>query len=893
MLGVLSADPARAEEPESDAVGTTSESLSSCIAGGGEGDLLLLIDESGSLKATDPQNTRVTAATHFLERLTESVEESDATINLSVAAFGDVMRPVQDWGKLTSKTEPEFARSIATFVDRVNAHETDYWSALNGARESLTQAKSQRQDAQSCQAIVWFTDGEYTLIARDTAEAKQNFGTEKPYAAGIDLSGEGISEALRRGKTDLCRAGGIADQIRTSGLWLYGVGLSGADDDPSVLNPMQSIVTGSDDEDQTCGVVAPRAGTAFFHVTDIDDLLFAFDELASPDPLTSEGAICQSLDCAEKPHRVVLDASLSRVRVLAAPEIEGLTMLVETPDGIVTEIAPGPPGEETRVKLAGAEIVAEAKTAKTVDVRIDALPGDRAGNSWTGLWQFGFADLSGSSQGKTSKANIHVRSSLLPSFLDAAGTELRLGEIVPIELGAVDDAAAGGFTTEAGKPTSFDLSKLLGSFEFTAVMQDSSGTRHDVIRTSDASELAKPISLDLQDVALGSGILNLSLSITTADAKDAAGTQVPGTQLTASTATVPINVLPPLDYPAVSGKLDFGVVVGDPVAKAELQLTGEGCVWVDGDAAAVVTAAPEESGTVKLAAGGADSAATCFEVDGPTTLPVEFRAEKAGNGAVNGRLPLHLESASGEGETLVVEVPFTSSLQKPVNSMNFLAALLAALLLGPGLPLALLYGAKWLVSRIPRTPFVAARVPVVVTPGSVRRGGEAFSLELSDLRDLVELDTPRRFTANGLSFAVRMGRSPVGAGRVEVLNETPASAAPATADHAGTDSSGLRAVLPLAVQNSWIALRDSAGVEEVLVFVPAGADSGVLRNLEQRINGEAPRVFERLRANAGPGADSPEFSTGGGFPAPPAAPPTSPTWPPPPAFPPPPQPPQS
>lgn len=862
LLAVNTASPAASWAEDTPPTAAGAESFTSCLAGGTAGDVLLLIDETGSLKETDPENARIAAARHFVDQLTDAVEQSGSKVSLSIAAFGHAMRPVTKWETVTPEAEAGLLSAVDSFTELVYGFETDYWSALNDAREALSVRASERGEAPSCQSIVWFTDGEYWLSARHDGAQREQFGAVKPYAPSIELSDAAQAQrALDAGVADICRAGGLADQIRSSGLWLYGVGLGSGGDEPTDLSFMESIVRGADAGGKKCGEVPPRSGELFFAVNDMDGLLFAFDELASPNPISSEGAICADVKCPEKPHRVVLDDSLTQVRVLASAETPALPVLVESPDGSVTEIVPAAVGERQVVKLPAATITVETKSPTSMDLKIESIDPLAPHEGWAGLWQFAFVDRSGESDGKTSRANIHVRSIVSPTWTDQAENELRLGAENALSLGA----SAGNDDAHT-----FDLSQLQGTFEYVATLTTSDGKRHELVSATSAKDLAAPVPIDLSAVPLGAAALNLSLGITTAATKDGAGQAVAGTQLSPNTATFPVTVLPPLNYPEVRGRLDFGLISGMPEAQASLRVAGDGCVWIDETTAPTLNAAPDGIGVVSLTAGKAVSAETCTPVSGDTTFEVTFAAAEAGNGAVNGVIPVSLASATGEGEPLVVEVPFVVSLQKPVNTMNFWATLIAALILGPGIPLALLYLAKWFVSRIPNAPFVASRVRVTSTPSNVLRDGSSFSLQATDLRDIVAVDRGRQFSAQGLSFAVRRGWSPFGIGQLAVLESSPATAAPAGSNNAGVDASGVRAVLPLAVQNTWLAIRNLDGSEEVLVFATAGADPDTLRKLEERVRNEAPAVFEKLR-RADPNTDA-STPTPGGFPAPATAP---------------------
>ena len=107
--------------------------------------------------------------------------------------------------------------------DDLKDYDTDYWNALNGARQDLAD-----HDTSGCRAVAWLSDGEFDLDVRDSDSAKHDFGNAKSYATDADLSKEsGIQQAEKAGQSDLCRSTGLADQVRSAGITLIGIGLSG------------------------------------------------------------------------------------------------------------------------------------------------------------------------------------------------------------------------------------------------------------------------------------------------------------------------------------------------------------------------------------------------------------------------------------------------------------------------------------------------------------------------------------------------------------------------------------------------------------------------------------------------------------------------------------------
>ncbi|MDQ6754503.1 MAG: VWA domain-containing protein, partial [Actinomycetota bacterium] len=345
----ISALPASGAEP----VPTRVDSFRACIAGGGTTDLLLLIDESSSLRGSDPDNARVTSAAYLIEQLTKSANASKAKVNVAISAFANSYNVVEGWTALSSATLPQLQGSIGSLKDRVNGMETDYWTALDGARKSLAAQSASRPNGQSCQAVVWFTDGGISYTVRQNDADKAAFGSEKPFAPGIQISNEAAAEQVRQAAMgDICRSGGVADQLRSSGIALFGIGLQGGSGDPSDFSFLQSVVTAkSAAQGPDCGTLTVPVPGEFHLATDIDSLLLAFDGISSPGsrPIAQETGICQVSRCLDQAHRFVLDQSTPSVRVLATADGTGLQASVMSPSGRIIELPRAALGVESTV----------------------------------------------------------------------------------------------------------------------------------------------------------------------------------------------------------------------------------------------------------------------------------------------------------------------------------------------------------------------------------------------------------------------------------------------------------------------------------------------------------------------------------------------------------------
>jgi hypothetical protein len=217
-------------------------------------------------------------------------------------------------------------------------------------------------------------------------------------------------------------------------------------------------------------------------------------------------------------------------------------------------------------------------------------------------------------------------------------------------------------------------------------------------------------------------------------------------------------------------------------------------------------------------------------------------------------VPVHISALTDPSDQQLVDVPFVASLTKPINKTNFWLAFLAALLLGPGIPLALLYAAKWYTAKIPGEPMLAERIPVEVNPDTdaVIRNGSPFEMADTDLLRLVPglAGGARKLSVLGVTLTTTVGRSPFGTGYVTVDADHRVSVGSALP---GTDRSGLKAVLPLAVHNHWVVLHDPGGpanAADVLLLVGGRTDTAARRRLYDDIGRRLPELLAALRRRA-------------------------------------------
>ncbi|MDT5317705.1 MAG: hypothetical protein QOD88_227, partial [Mycobacterium sp.] len=217
-----------------------------CLAAQKTGDLLILFDESSSLQETDPKAARVQAAQYLVRTLGRYADRIGAKLDVAIAGFAETYYPEHDWTPLTGATADSVANAMSPVASKNTGIDTDYWLALDGARQALAARGAGVGGGDRCQAIAWFSDGMIDFTARPLV---------KPYADGVSLdSPNGVAETIRRAKDSICRPGGLADQLRSRGIVMLGVGLT-VGSAPNDFDTMSAISTGKGINGTPCGSI--------------------------------------------------------------------------------------------------------------------------------------------------------------------------------------------------------------------------------------------------------------------------------------------------------------------------------------------------------------------------------------------------------------------------------------------------------------------------------------------------------------------------------------------------------------------------------------------------------------------------------------------------------------
>src|ERR1700752_1887297 len=103
-----------------------------CLAAQKTGDLLILFDESSSLRQTDPKAARGQAPPYLVHTVGRYVDRIGATLDVAIAGFAENYYPEHDWTPLTGATADSVANAMSPVASKNTGIDTDYWLALAG-----------------------------------------------------------------------------------------------------------------------------------------------------------------------------------------------------------------------------------------------------------------------------------------------------------------------------------------------------------------------------------------------------------------------------------------------------------------------------------------------------------------------------------------------------------------------------------------------------------------------------------------------------------------------------------------------------------------------------------------------------------------------------------------
>lgn len=804
-LVVSASVAAKADDSVTNLIGSFGE----CAKTNKSANVLLLIDQSSSLSGdggSDPDNVRRQAATDFVGQLASYASKNNIDVSVMASGFHGNYTP-GSWAKVGSADgEKQELQDVEQVANESSGQETDYWNALEGARKDLAAAPS------PCDLVVWFTDGEY--LVEGTA-----YGDTKPYSdknASSDSAG-----VIQDGKDSICSAlQGPMNGMRANGVYVVAVGLN--KDSAHNMDFLKKAALGTD-----CGAAPQANHAAYVPVTDASELVFALGSLTSTTLTTDAWAKGSAhLDFG-------LDSYITSASVLAdaGASVAGLQFGLQAPGVPDANIAWASP-KGGALQVAAADVVATPVGDRAM--RFD-ITRKGAGTGYEGTWmvRLRVPKAQDIPAGTFAQASISVVGDLQLAWVNKTD-KAKVGGDLPVQVKVVhkDGKPVATSPPQANVEVSYDA----GANGVTRLKQ---GSLADFVKGTTVALKTK----DGKPLAPGDGKLVLTLKVVT--------TAKPPTKLDPAVSTYPLTIITPVNYPVVSQTPL--VLKGEQGAEAEgvapstgqIAVTGPGCVWVDTaasikdikalpagvDDVALTTTATNKDSCVKLEAGK------------QTTLPVAVVPKTQGNGAVAGAVVVNAAPDAADKAPMVVTVPFSAERIKAANGGTKWLTFLLAMLLGLGLPMALLMAvrARSAVMRVSGNDvgdLAYARKQLRISGSEVVDAGtgQPMTLGRDDIRTApTDAESVTQLAIEDITFTAQKWGNPFAMATVKVRG----TQGPVITDEAPTVSlKDGGSQLPLSVQGHWVAQAVDAQTVSVLMLfsnedtIPARIDA-----LTERLNG--------------------------------------------------------
>lgn len=817
--------------PANGASGSAIDQLGACLAGGGRADVLLVLDTSGSLSkgsqghpATDPTDVRVKAARFFVDQLAQSVKGTGARVDVALAGFAVKFQSYGGWHDLAHGAG-ELDKGLDAFSARDNGFETDYWNAADGARRYLDDKAG--SDTNRCKAWIWFSDGIYELDGRSTSAERKEYGEKKVYGPDVKLTDANKDVIRDAGARDLCRTGGLADQLRSDRIITLAVGLNAGGN--TNFDLMKRVATGQGS--QPCGRTAGTSPGEFILADQIGDLYVAFDRLADPtnEGTTQKHQVCVGQVCEAGKHGFVLDASINRVHIVGSAGLQKFDTILISPSGKQSVL--GPTGSKS-FPTSSWSASAEHLSSDAVQINLKQI----SDNDWSGQWSVVFVDRDHQSPA-TSESNIRLYGDLKPALLAAdrrsvqkSPPDLTVGDRTDLRLGLVNGL---------GRPV--DPTHILSAVSLTASIVYPDGTSLPLTKEPlVGAAIDDPVPVDLTGSQPGNAVLQLSLTVTTRNPQGGKGTT-----LEPQSVNVPVTIAPPARYPKVPTRVSFGSTDKAGTFKASLKLNGAGCAWVQ-DSAALTLPNGVKDLRITSSANGQDSCAQ-------GSVPLELTVGQTSAGLASGSLTVMTLPAEAGQQPVAVKVGYELEMERHRNDKLFwiYTALIAAA--GIAVPVLLLYLVKWWTAKFPASSLALGSVSGPVTADSSSLIN--VSLAEHELRGIVLAGTDRRsIDLNGRAKLVtRMGLGLTEPSYAVVEGQYSVSSANPSMTRNGHARS------PLSAQDRWIALLDPTDphhgpVEVVFIVSPA---AGKLSELLADARNRVPGLVDKLRSSLGDAPSAP------------------------------------
>lgn len=833
MLGsVFSGVVAAVPNPETDGV----SNLAACYSQNKFLAVELVIDESQSLRSTDPDGRRVELARAITEAMaqisTVPLGGQTGRIDFQVVGFGTQTAAVVPWQTLDRSSADAIVAQVESFRDRDDQLDTDYVDALSSARSDVLQrAAEMRPENPSgvCRAVFWFSDGKFDF---------EPHGIQPWWAPGLSLTNESrVREAVERGTRVLCEPNGIADQYRSSETYLLTAALlsPGFNQDDEAL--LRNVTEGGGG----CGALPGRPTGTYFSAEDVDRLvrLIVPPVIGDPTPPEIGGTPTN-------------DGSL-----VAAFPVDGATV------GVNLFVEALPRGEIQLIGPGGGSL---DLTPPAVDGKVDGVPVSSRAAGATRLATLDFSEVGASADGTwTVRFTPEGAGELTIWVARQTGISLSPVDPVPWTRGEPGSAAF-QVVDSAGAPlAATDLASV--ALQGRVVHGDETVEAPAVLTpgTSEVTLTATPSRVEPASAAS----IDVSGTVTTAA----------GDQIVVSAATnVPVNVA----GAPVPESINLGVIT--PIRQKERDAEGrQPVIPVELERTVTVTAASDSDGVFCLPGDSSievhgqavrisPSGDECVRVAAGASaeIPVSVAIDRPVDGTIAGSLAATTRSELQQEASPVAIVVNGEIVVPPgdpvVVGETFWMLVLGSLVVAGGLWI----GLSWWTSRFRAPTLIAGfRVPVTIRPAT-----SEFSMPPMDPDkwEYLKAPGPRSVLFEDLEITapVRIFHSQ------DAIVERSNHIAHGNQGAAGHRSS-LKGRIAHQIQGQWVftvpldGTVDALGSEisgELYFFVLGDAvaieadGGGLMERAKQELSARLPDIVERVKRHAPPEGDEPPIGAG-------------------------------
>jgi len=315
-----------------------SVSIQDCVSEKRNLDVLMLVDESSSLKGdakkkkpgNDPDDLRVDALRSIAQVLASTVDASTKglgtakekdgfNVTLSIAGFGATYTTRKNLDDLNGESLAEFVESIEEQRDFDSDNRTRYHTGLKGALDDFISHK--KSETESCRLLVWFSDG----VHNDDGQT----GFTKTEIDQI--------------KKDLCGEGSIVDQLRVEDVFIVAAGLNSSEEE---LGLMKLISAGGAPFEpgklDSCGVLPPTG--VFERASNAEEIIGTIFQVLDgvPGVPTEKVSLPKCADGTENCNEIAFtaDGNISSFTILATRPSASVVAELKMPTGQTVSLFP-------------------------------------------------------------------------------------------------------------------------------------------------------------------------------------------------------------------------------------------------------------------------------------------------------------------------------------------------------------------------------------------------------------------------------------------------------------------------------------------------------------------------------------------------------------------------